>query len=37
MTFNIGQGHQNWYQNVELSGLYHHIKFKEMLKGFLFF
>ena len=23
-----GQGHPNWYQNVELGGLYHHTKFE---------
>ena len=28
MTLNQGQGHPNWYQNVELSGLYHHTKFE---------
>ena len=26
VTFN--EGHLNWYQNVELSGLYHHNKFE---------
>ena len=26
VAFNEGQGHPNWYQNVELSDLYHHTK-----------
>ena len=28
VTLNEGQGHLNWYQNVELSGLYHHTYFE---------
>ena len=28
MTLNEGQSHPNWYENVELSGLYHHTKFE---------
>ena len=26
VTLNEGQGHPNWYQNVEHSGFYHHAK-----------
>ena len=26
-TLNEGQGHPNWYQNVEVSGPYHYTKF----------
>ena len=29
VTLNKSQGHQNWYQNVELSGTYHHTKFEK--------
>ena len=28
VTLNEGQGHPNWYQNVELSDIYHHTKFE---------
>ena len=28
VTLVKGQGHPNWYQNVELSGPYHHAKFE---------
>ena len=28
MTVYEGQGHRNWYQSVQLSGPYHHTKFK---------
>ena len=28
VTLNEGQGHPNWYQNVQLTSLYHQIKFK---------
>ena len=27
VTLNEGQGHPNWYQNVDFSDWYHHIKF----------
>ena len=26
VILNEGQGHSNWYKNVEFSGVYHHIK-----------
>ena len=28
VVLNEGQGHSNWYQTVEISGLYHHSKFE---------
>ena len=28
VTVKEGQGHQNWYQNVELSSLHHHTMFE---------
>ena len=28
VALNERQRHANWYQNVELSGLYHHTKFE---------
>ena len=28
VNLNEGKGHPNWYQNVDLSGLYHHTKFE---------
>ena len=31
VTLNEGQGHANWYQNVEFSGLYHHHKFEKFI------
>ena len=31
VTLNEGQGNQNWYQNVELSSLYHYTKFERNL------
>ena len=31
VTLNEGQGHPNWYQNAELSDLYHHTKFENKI------
>ena len=31
VIFNESQGHPNWYQNVDLSGLHHYINFERNL------
>ena len=28
LTFNEGQGHSNWYQNIEFTSFYLHTKFE---------
>ena len=33
LTLNECQGHPNWYQNVELSDLYHQTKFEVWMKS----